>query len=1641
MRNSNSRTGNSVFADSRKRGLDSFLRFAMKRIISCILAVLLVLCSGVSYVFAMFGPDLPDIPLPEGFVVDLPFELGSISVLDVTVNEDSTVIPDAELRMNDLEIYLDEETEPDAEVIIEFSLSDEFEPSSQYNIEYPLISSYYPIASSSVEANKNEALNKAINIDDGICVNLENGEGTAYFCIYYEDHNFIGSTGSGMELDPETGEFVYYTPVVYTITFMIGDGEGEDDKIKLTDITAGEDVQFERLYTLLNGDVNKNHYAFVVVPNGTDTFDVTLVFNEHQGVKVQVNGGAKESVSYKNTLNCTLNATIPTYDNSEARGVGFENTIALYAGSELLETYTIYAMQKRYTDLPDTVIDYLCVGSQYTNSDDYEDDYGQRAIRSLVGSNYDAGGGASGPVSLGNFGGYIVYYYDEAIQDDPNNPYGIDFIAFGNSVEGSNEFGEPGQVWVSENGEKWYALAGGMHYENYAIWDYEIEYDERSDGSTEWWDSLDNHAVLAAYSFPKTENYPLYEFEDPDEPTYIILSGIYFSPDGETNSSGNTRPPFAGFGYVDLGRKGTILEGEDASAWGEIERYEKLARNIAGNPYLGVEEGSGRKYSIVTDGMDLAWAVDSEGQPVALPNGVHYIKIVTASNIVNESIGEKSTEVNMVRVAQANETAVGVSTAPASISFDGAEVDLSKGTQISDNVFAFTGSAAVEVRGAFDVEVDAEGSNVYINNNPGKSAFFDKAPDHGIVRVIVQDGEKEPLIYVFSLDPKEASQEETDREAAEAVDRLIEAIGEVTLEKKDAIEKAQAAYEALTDAQKELVTKKAVLDAAVAALAELLAQDFGTVHVIVENATFTQATAAELGVEWKDDIYWSGVLVEEDVALTADSSMIGAVAQALAAKGFTQTGADTGYISEIHGLGEKDAGPDSGWMGMLNDWFTNQGFDAFTVANGRLGSGDEIHVVYSVTGLATENNDTSLAGLSASVGEFDKAFDPAATTYTLTVPAGTESVKLTPTAANKNFYVAIKAGDTEYKRTAQIPVADGTVIKLEVGAPSMNSGFTPTAYNVVVAFAGTDAVERVENLIDAIGEVTAASGDAILAARTAYDALTDEQKGQVSNYDTLTAAEAAYQTAVNAAVQNVEDLIAAIPDPVTLDSKNAITAARTAYDALTDEQKAQVENYEALVVAENALAKLEVSAEDIYTNTGNYIANLINTDETGLAVGSVGGEWAALGLARAGKDVPRKDEYLAKVEAFIAESINDSEQLHRALSTENSRLILALTAMGVDATSAYGHDLITGLSDLTFVKKQGINGPIWALIALDSHEYEVAEGATATREALIDAILAAQLDDGGWVLSSTATSADGDMTGMALQALAPYYSTNAEVKAAVDEALACLSAMQNAVGGFGSVQGGSATSESCAQVVVALTALGIDPAADERFVKNGLSVLDDLCSYYVEGGGFEHVEGGGLDGMATEQGYYALAAYFRFKDGQTSLYDMSDVTIGEDEPAEEGPIIKAVDEEGEEIEYDYEEIPEDILLTDAVAVSVNPDLDSEDEFTIFWQMDVTVPDGTEFPVTLTFAIPEEYQDQTIYVYHYNGTDWEVVGEGTGAEVSAEFEKLSPVGLVAKASVVPPTGDANDAFLWAGLCVMALAAAAYTVSCGRKRREE
>ena len=352
-------------------------------------------------------------------------------------------------------------------------------------------------------------------------------------------------------------------------------------------------------------------------------------------------------------------------------------------------------------------------------------------------------------------------------------------------------------------------------------------------------------------------------------------------------------------------------------------------------------------------------------------------------------------------------------------------------------------------------------------------------------------------------------------------------------------------------------------------------------------------------------------------------------------------------------------------------------------------------------------------------------------------------------------------------------------------------------------------------------------------------------------------------------VHDVEQKIAAIGE-VTLDSEEAIQAARTAYDALRQERKEQVSNYDVLVAAEARLA--ELNAENIYKTTGDYIAAK-GTPVTG----SIGGEWAVLGLARSGRDIPGADDYYASVEEYVRKAMDEDGRLNRSRSTENSRLILALTAMGKDVTHVAGRNLLDGLDSMSFITKQSVNGPVWALLALDSHDYPVS--GDVTREKLARAILDTQREDGSWPVIASSQVPDVDMTAMAIQALAPYYE-NAQVRAAVDAALTFLAGVQNADGTFSEIPGTDASAESTAQVIVALTALGIDPTADSRFVKSGVSVVDALCGFYVTGSGFRHLmDDADVDGMATEQGYYALAAYYRLTAGKTSLYDMSDVTI------------------------------------------------------------------------------------------------------------------------------------------------------------------
>ena len=301
--------------------------------------------------------------------------------------------------------------------------------------------------------------------------------------------------------------------------------------------------------------------------------------------------------------------------------------------------------------------------------------------------------------------------------------------------------------------------------------------------------------------------------------------------------------------------------------------------------------------------------------------------------------------------------------------------------------------------------------------------------------------------------------------------------------------------------------------------------------------------------------------------------------------------------------------------------------------------------------------------------------------------------------------------------------------------------------------------------------------------------------------------------------------------------------------------------------------------DKVYADTKKYIQNNVPAP----VVASDRGEWAVLGLARAGVELSDAyiQAYYGKVVAYVqknmgADGVLLDPESHNPTVTDNERIILALTAIGKDPANVGGKNLLTALQDrnimqVTNTSDTDINGLVFGLLALNSGNY------TQDSYWLVQAILTQQNADGSWSSSAdTKPVGDVDMTAMALQALAPYYNEGYDttVNAAVDKALQWLSAKYKGKG--------YTSAESCAQVVVALSALQLNANSDSSFVKTvdgaPTSVLGDLLRYYLgEGQGFKHAASGKTaDQKATEQALYAMAAYERYCRRTKALYDMTD---------------------------------------------------------------------------------------------------------------------------------------------------------------------
>ena len=402
--------------------------------------------------------------------------------------------------------------------------------------------------------------------------------------------------------------------------------------------------------------------------------------------------------------------------------------------------------------------------------------------------------------------------------------------------------------------------------------------------------------------------------------------------------------------------------------------------------------------------------------------------------------------------------------------------------------------------------------------------------------------------------------------------------------------------------------------AAMAAVVKDMEAAYGTVYVTVENTTFTR----DLWPTGKT--YWDGTPIDHfPVELDSTSTMMSCVVEALDEHGWKQTGASSNYITSINGLSAFDGGSQSGWMGTLNDWFNNEGFGNFTVANGKLGDGDEIRIMYTRTGYGADlggtwggedAQNTTLKALEVTGGtifpDFTSGTIGSTNEYTLQIADEKAEIKITPTATNKNFLVKTflneqvtdnTEGVSFYKRTQTIPVVAGDTIYVGCGVkgwPTMNTqaGNTQTSGGTwyvlkVVNAQVDDGSAYVMGLIDkycikveSYNYKSMESGLSI--TRAAYDALSEDSQKNVTNYQKLLDAEAGVASFKKTAELSVK--IAALPSVyrATLEDVEQIKSVQEIYESLTQEEKDRltVNEYNKLMALIEKIDGLNQAAAD-----------------------------------------------------------------------------------------------------------------------------------------------------------------------------------------------------------------------------------------------------------------------------------------------------------------------------------------------------------------------------------------------------------------------------------------------------------------------------
>lgn len=406
-------------------------------------------------------------------------------------------------------------------------------------------------------------------------------------------------------------------------------------------------------------------------------------------------------------------------------------------------------------------------------------------------------------------------------------------------------------------------------------------------------------------------------------------------------------------------------------------------------------------------------------------------------------------------------------------------------------------------------------------------------------------------------------------------------------------------------------------------------------------------------------------------------------------------------------------------------------------------------------------------------------------------------------------------------------------------------------------------------------------------------------------------------------------------------------------------------------------------------------------------------EWQAIGLARSGVPIP--DEYEQIFNDNIQSQIIDSIDSQRVKITDIERLAMSAVAIGKDPRNIKGLDLIEliynsperrgGYDSMTF---QGNNGPIFALIALDSNEYTVPSDAKWNRQRLIEELLRTQNEDGSWNLNEYFDSPSIDITAMAITGLSPYKDQE-PVKKALDKAVNYLSSIQTNEGGFdgGSFVGG-VTSEATSQVIIGLTSYGIDPTG-HTFTKNGNNLIDHLLSFQMKDGGFQHTAGdSSSNSMATEQAYQALVAYHLYQNDGGRLYQF---------PKFSEPVEKIIDM-NELVEINKNEIikingsktqvvlPDDLPEGSKLLVKeIHPNSVGLEKAGDVFDFEFQFPDGMQSKGSyqLTMGVHEgaDLSKTGIYYFNEQTQQWEYIGgwgEAKDGVITVQVDHFSTYGV-------------------------------------------